>query len=163
LMTTWWEHHNVFLLAPYFFALRAVMVEPMRARVAAGLLVLSVAWVGLARHPLVWDWAITGPPKWKALRDGMMESKRFGILLLLIDNQSTRLHAIESQLEINLRALLVKDKSGASWLDYDIWRKDATAGNLDVAGAVAVPTSGPVVVGEFAGAHGTISVRVEIV
>jgi len=84
-------------------------------------------------------------------------------LPLPLDNQSTRLHFIESKQEINLRALLVKDKSGASWLDYDIVRKDANAGNVDVAGAVAIPTSGPVVVGEFAGSQGPVSVRVEIV
>src|SRR5262249_42338969 len=48
-------------------------------------------------------------------------------LPLPLDNQSTRLHFWESEpsgrQEITLRALLVKDKSGASWLDYDIKRQ----------------------------------------
>jgi hypothetical protein len=84
LMTTWWEHHNVFLLLPYFIALRAAMLEPLRARVAATLVIVSALWVGLARHPLVWDWTLIGHPKWKAFRESFMESKRIGILLLLI-------------------------------------------------------------------------------
>jgi hypothetical protein len=94
--------------------------------------------------------------------DGASHTTKYRLPLPL-DNQSTRLHFIETNQEINLRALLVKDKSGSSWLDYDIVRKDTSTGNVDVAGAVSIPTSGPVVVGEFAGAHGPVSVRVEIV
>jgi alpha-1,2-mannosyltransferase len=84
LMTTWWEHHNVFLIFPYFFALRAAMLEPVRARVAAVLVVISLLWVGLARHPLVWDWTLVGHPKLKEFRESFMQSKRIGILLLLV-------------------------------------------------------------------------------
>ena len=92
---------------------------------------------------------------------------------LPLDNQSTRLKFSESEpsgsQEITLRALMVKDKTGTTWLDYEIRRlsagrqKDAPAANVDVAGAVAVPTSGPVVVGELASTHGPVTVRVEVI
>jgi hypothetical protein len=92
---------------------------------------------------------------------------------LPLENQSTRLHFWESEpggrQEISLNTRLVKDKSGASWLDYEIKRqaggrpKDAPAADVDVAGAVGMPTTGPVTVGEWVGTHGPTTVRVEIV
>jgi hypothetical protein len=90
-------------------------------------------------------------------------------LPLPLDNQSTRLKFSESEPggthEISLRALMVKDKSGTSWLDYEIRRLAAgrQKDDVDVAGAVAMPSSGPVVVGELASAHGPVTVRVEVI
>jgi hypothetical protein len=87
LILKWWEHHLVFLLVPIFFAVRLAFFERAALRasragaVAVGaLVVVSVLWIALPRHPLLWD-ALAGQ-RWAALRDALVESKRIGILLL---------------------------------------------------------------------------------
>ncbi len=81
-----------------------------------------------------------------------------------VDNQSTRMRASEEtaptrRLDVAMKAHLFKDKSGATWLDYEIRRTSVAQApsapkllsDVDLEGAVALPQSGPVTVGEVGG------------
>jgi hypothetical protein len=84
LILKWWEHHLVFALVPILFAVRLVFFERAAVRappVLAALLVVSGLWIALPRHPLMWE--ALQAPQWAGLRDGLVETKRFGILLLV--------------------------------------------------------------------------------
>ena len=88
-ISKWWEHHLVFLLFPYFFAVRLAFVDGLadprggpriRPWWAAAAVALSLLLVAPVRHPLVWE--LLGDARWTGLRDGLVQATRIGILLL---------------------------------------------------------------------------------
>jgi hypothetical protein len=105
-----------------------------------------------------------------------------------LDNQTTRAHFSEREyanvadalagrrFEVSLRAMVVKDKNGASWLDYDIKRsaleKTPTqrgalpfeVADVDVSGVVPLGATGPITIGEQKrGAAPPLTVQLEVV
>jgi len=82
LISKWWDHHLVFLVVPYFFAIRIAFLEGVRARAVAALVAISGLWLALTEHPLLWD-ALHGR-RWDWLRGGLYSGKRFAILMLLV-------------------------------------------------------------------------------
>jgi Glycosyltransferase family 87 len=82
LISKWWDHHLVFLLVPYFFAIRIAFLEGLRARAVAALVVISGLWIALTEHPLLWD--VLHGRRWDWLRGGLYSGKRFAILMLLV-------------------------------------------------------------------------------
>jgi hypothetical protein len=80
LIAKWWEHHLVFLLFPLFFALRVAFLEPVRARLAAVLVLGSTLWIAVVGHPLLWEHLADA--KWETLRTGLAEGKRLAVLAL---------------------------------------------------------------------------------
>jgi len=81
-------------------------------------------------------------------------------LPLPLDNQSSRLHLRVGGEDVSLRTLLIHDKSGASWLDYEVHRGSAPPnGEVNVSGAVALPTGGAVTIGEWDGSRVQLDVK----
>src|SRR5262245_16676837 len=80
-------------------------------------------------------------------------------LPLPLDNQSTRLHLSAGSEKVELLAGVIHDKSGFCWLDYDVRRVTAASGaDVNVAGAVALPTGGGITIGEWDGSRVQIAV-----